>query len=108
MKNRPITTLFMLSSVDGKISTVASDELDVDSDFPMIDGVRQGLHQYYEIEKTIGRNYITWILRTRRKWKTEGLCSMNRINIIALGVRDMARSVKFTNKTRHCRVCTLY
>jgi 2,5-diamino-6-(ribosylamino)-4(3H)-pyrimidinone 5'-phosphate reductase len=42
----------MLSSVDGKISTGASDELDVDSDFPTIDGVRQGLHQYYEIEQT--------------------------------------------------------
>ncbi|GHV05248.1 hypothetical protein FACS1894217_01800 [Clostridia bacterium] len=52
MKTRPITTLFMLSSVDGKISTGVSDALDVDSDFPMIDGVRQGLHQYYEIEKT--------------------------------------------------------
>jgi 2,5-diamino-6-(ribosylamino)-4(3H)-pyrimidinone 5'-phosphate reductase len=52
MKNRPITTLFMLSSVDAKISTGASDALDVDSDFPAIDGVRQGLHQYYEIEKT--------------------------------------------------------
>ncbi len=50
--DRPITTLFMLMSVDGKISTGASDELDVDRDFPTIDGVRQGLHQYYEIEQT--------------------------------------------------------
>ena len=32
--NRAITTLFMLMSVDGKISTGASDELDVDKDFP--------------------------------------------------------------------------
>lgn len=31
--DRPITTLFMLSSVDGKISTGATDELDVDKDF---------------------------------------------------------------------------
>jgi 2,5-diamino-6-(ribosylamino)-4(3H)-pyrimidinone 5'-phosphate reductase len=52
MKNRPITTLFMLSSVDGKISTGASDLLDVDIDFPKINGVAQGLHQYYEIERT--------------------------------------------------------
>ena len=49
---RPITTLFMLSSVDGKISTGATDELDVDRDFPKIKGVAEGLHQYYEIEQT--------------------------------------------------------
>lgn len=50
--NRPITTLFMLMSVDGKISTGATDELDVDQDFPKISGVSEGLHQYYEIEQT--------------------------------------------------------
>jgi len=50
--DRPVTTLFMLSSVDGKISTGASDERDVDKDFPKIDGIREGLHQYYEIEQT--------------------------------------------------------
>ena len=50
--NRPITTLFMLMSVDGKISTGASDELDADKDFPKIKGVNEGLHQYYEIEQT--------------------------------------------------------
>ncbi len=49
---RPITTLFMLLSVDGKISTGAADELDVDRDFPRIAGLREGLHQYYEIEQT--------------------------------------------------------
>lgn len=48
--NRPITTLFMLESLDGKISTGNSDNLDVDKDFPKIDGVKEGLHQYYEIE----------------------------------------------------------
>ena len=50
--DRPITTLFMLMSVDGKISTGASDDLDVDKDFPKIPGVKEGLHQYYEIEQT--------------------------------------------------------
>ena len=49
---RPITTLFMLMSVDGKISTGANDELDVDRDFPAIDGLKEGLPQYYEIEQT--------------------------------------------------------
>ena len=50
--DRPITTLFMLMSVDGKISTGATDELDVDRDFPGIAGLKEGLHQYYEIEQT--------------------------------------------------------
>lgn len=50
--DRPITTLFMLMSVDGKISTGATDDLDVDKDFPKIKGVNEGLHQYYEIEQT--------------------------------------------------------
>lgn len=50
--DRPVTTLFMLMSVDGKISTGATDEMDVDKDFPKIAGVKEGLHQYYEIEQT--------------------------------------------------------
>lgn len=50
--DRPVTTLFMLMSVDGKISTGATDEMDVDRDFPQIAGLKEGLHQYYEIEQT--------------------------------------------------------
>ena len=50
--DRPVTTLYMLMSVDGKISTGATDELDVDQDFPKITGLKEGLHQYYEIEQT--------------------------------------------------------
>ncbi len=50
--DRPITTLFMLMSVDGKISTGATDDFDVDKDFPNIAGLSEGLHQYYEIEQT--------------------------------------------------------
>lgn len=50
--NRPVTTLFMLMSVDGKISTGSTDNMDVDQDFPGIPGVAEGLHQYYEIEQT--------------------------------------------------------
>jgi len=50
--DRPITTLYMLMSADGKISTGSTDELDVDQDFPKITGLKEGLHQYYEIEQT--------------------------------------------------------
>ena len=52
MSKRPITTLFMLMSVDGKISPGASDSLDVDKDFPNIEGLKEGLQQYYDIEQT--------------------------------------------------------
>ena len=50
--NRPTTTLFMLESLDGKISSGNTDTMDVDKDYPKIDGVKEGLHQYYEIEST--------------------------------------------------------
>ena len=49
--DRPITTLFMIESVDGKISTGDTDELDVDTDFASIVGVREGLLQYYDLEQ---------------------------------------------------------
>lgn len=50
MKNRTFNTLFMLSSVDGKISTGSIDQRDVDKDLPKIKGVREGLKQYYDLE----------------------------------------------------------
>ncbi len=52
MKKKPITTLFMLESLDGKISSGNSDNLDADKDWCKINGVKEGLHQYYEIEAT--------------------------------------------------------
>ena len=48
--NRPITTLFMLESLDGKINTGNNDNFDVDKDYPKINGVKEGLYQYYELE----------------------------------------------------------
>ena len=52
MKKKPITTLFMLESLDGKINSGNSDNLDADKDWCRITGVKEGLHQYYEIEAT--------------------------------------------------------
>ncbi len=51
--DRSITTLFMLMSVDGQIRIGSSDELDVDRRVPKIFGIKEGLHQYYEIEQKI-------------------------------------------------------
>lgn len=42
----------MLMSVDGKISTGATDDLDFDKDLPHIKGLKEGLQQYYDIEQT--------------------------------------------------------
>lgn len=52
MRERPITTLFMLESLDGKINSGNNDTLDVDRDWTRILGVKEGIHQYYEIEKS--------------------------------------------------------
>jgi len=50
--NRPVTTLFLLQSLDGKISTGPTDNFDVDKDIPKLSGnPAQGLHQYYEAEQ---------------------------------------------------------
>jgi 2,5-diamino-6-(ribosylamino)-4(3H)-pyrimidinone 5'-phosphate reductase len=61
-KDFPKTTLYMISSVDGKISTGDNDKLDVDKDFPRIVGIKEGLQQYYDIEKTTD----FWSLNTGR------------------------------------------
>jgi len=53
---RPKTQLFMLISVDGKISTGDSDFMDFDQDLPKISGAKEGLQQYYDIEKTTDVN----------------------------------------------------
>ncbi len=48
--NRPVTTLFILMSLDGKISTGDNDSLDFDRDLPRIPDINDGLYQYYELE----------------------------------------------------------
>lgn len=49
--DRPETTLFLLISVDGKISTGDTDIMDSDKDWRRIVGVREGLQQYYDLEQ---------------------------------------------------------
>ncbi len=71
--DRPVTTLFMLMSADGKISTGASDEMDMDRDFPMVEGLKEGLHQYYEIEQTTD----LWSFNTGRVQEKMGVNHKN-------------------------------
>jgi 2,5-diamino-6-(ribosylamino)-4(3H)-pyrimidinone 5'-phosphate reductase len=49
---RAETTLFLLVSADGKITSGQSDALDPDWDWKRIHGVKEGLGQYYQIEQT--------------------------------------------------------
>lgn len=49
---RPVTTLFMLISADGKISTGSTDARDFDIDLKVFEETSKGLQQYYDIEKT--------------------------------------------------------
>lgn len=67
--NRPVTTLFMLMSVDGKISTGNVDTMDVDKDYPRINGLKEGLHQYYELEQETD----LWSFNTGRVQKKMGV-----------------------------------
>ncbi len=45
---RPDNTLFLMQSLDGKISTGDIDERDQEVDFPKIKGIKEGNYQYYE------------------------------------------------------------
>lgn len=47
---RPNVTMFMLMSVDGKISTGCNEFYDFDKDLPKLAFTSKGLHQYYELE----------------------------------------------------------
>ncbi len=67
--NRPITTLYMLMSLDGKISTGSSDLLDFDKDIPNIAGVNEGLNKCYEIEQTTSY----WTFLTGRTMSKAGV-----------------------------------
>lgn len=55
--NRPYTTLFLLQSLDGKITTGDNDSMDTD-DFHHIQGIKEGMFQYYDLEKKLDRVYL--------------------------------------------------
>ncbi|MFO0862559.1 MAG: dihydrofolate reductase family protein [Candidatus Saccharibacteria bacterium] len=49
--NKPHTTLFMLMSFDGKISTGTIEERDFDKDLAKVGKIADGLKQYYQLEE---------------------------------------------------------
>lgn len=66
---RPITTLFMLMSIDGKITSGDSDELDSDKDWKTIEGVKEGIGQYYDLEQCTD----LWSLNSGRVMEKVGM-----------------------------------
>ena len=56
--SRVETTLLLLMSVDGKITSGESDALDSDRDWKRIRGVKEGLPQYYQTEWSIAVNSL--------------------------------------------------
>lgn len=56
--SRVETTLYLLMSVDGKITSGENDELDSDKDWKRIRGVKEGLRQYYKLEESIALNSL--------------------------------------------------
>lgn len=104
-KKRSETTLFLIESLDGKISTGDNDELDVDKDFKRITGVKEGFQQYYEIEKTTdpfsfntGRVMVKIGVNIRDKEPTKIGCSFiildNKPHLTEKGVEYLAKWVK--------------
>jgi len=51
--SRVETTLFLLMSVDGKITNGVSDNLDSGLDWKRMEGDKEGLQQYYRHERDI-------------------------------------------------------
>jgi len=56
MFERAETTLCLVISLDGKITTGSTDSLDSDSDWKRIVGVKEGFAQYYKMEQSLGPN----------------------------------------------------
>ena len=77
MKLRTFNTLFMLSSVDGKISTGDIDTRDTEKDYPKLDGVREGLQQYYDLEKRTDRVSLNTGKVMAKIGMNSGKCKLN-------------------------------
>jgi len=58
MSERAETTLCLVTSLDGKITTGSTDNLDSDLDWKRIVGVKEGFAQYYRVEQSLGPNYL--------------------------------------------------
>ncbi|MCA9309415.1 dihydrofolate reductase family protein, partial [Candidatus Saccharibacteria bacterium] len=102
---RPVTTLFMLMSVDGKISTGYSDERDFDKDIPNLSALASGLKQYEELEtQTDLASFNSGKVMAKVGWNepredivkipVDFIIVDNRPHLHALGVRNLLKRTK--------------
>ncbi len=103
--NLPQTTLFMLMSFDGKISTGSVDERDFDKDLPNIAGAKEGLQQYYALEEktdlfsfNTARNMakVGWNDQKKsiEKLPVEFVIVDNKPHLTTLGVENLIKRTK--------------
>lgn len=95
MQNRPHTTLFLLQSLDGKISTGDNDERDFDTDLATIPGIKEGLNQYYELEQqTDPVSLITGRVMAKIGANTQALDTVNQIPITSVVIDNKPHLTK--------------
>lgn len=99
----PETALFMLMSLDGKISTGANDERDFDKDLPNIVGAKEGLSQYYALEEETDLfSFNTGRCMAKVGWNSEKsnidklsgvsfVIADNKPHLTALGVKNLIK-----------------
>lgn len=79
---RTNNTLFMLESLDGKISSGDVDERDFDTDLAQIPGIKEGLHQYYDLEKqTDNFSFISGKVWAKIGFNTKPLDNVQKIPV---------------------------
>lgn len=101
---RTFNTLFLLASLDGRISTGDIDARDADKDLPKLKGIKEGLGQYYEIEKrtdlyslNTGRVMAKVGMNAKNKkvWRTPAsFVIIDRNHLTKTGVINMLRKGK--------------
>lgn len=103
-EQRTYNTLFMLSSVDGKISTGENDERDFDKDLKTISGLKEGLPQYYSLEqKTDLHSFNTGRVMAKVGWNNPKRKNMklpvsfiilDNTHLDVVGVKNLSESLE--------------
>lgn len=117
--NKPKTTLFMLTSVDGKISTGRNIKRDTDLDFHRIYGVLEGIEQYYNLEKetdlhSVNTGLVMAKIGANEKFKDMTFMSFiifDNTHLKKTGVENLANNLKTlylitSNKNHPAFLCT--
>ena len=101
---RTVNTLFMLSSVDGKISTGETDKRDFDKDLKNIFGLKEGLSQYYGLEqKTDLHSFNSGRVMAKVGWNNPkrktlrlpvSFILIDSTHLTSIGIKNLLASVK--------------